>query len=295
MGSHLTPDIAIFIRVLELGSFVAAANETGYTSSGVSRMISRLEHSLEAKLLYRSTRQLSLTPEGEAFVIHARNILSSVETAEAEISTTAEHPRGHLRINCGTAYANHKLTPVLPEFSNLYPDITIDVSVSDRRINPITEQADITIRVGALLDSDLVAIPLGSVKRIIAASPGYISKHGAPEQPCDLAKHSCLLLSGFPYQANWPFVLKGERIDIAVKGRMTSDSAEALLRAAVAGLGIIRLGDFLGAEALASKQLVPVLDDYHVQDPQPISALIPSGRQSVPRVRALLDFLKAKC
>jgi len=294
MRSHLIPDIAIFIRVLELGSFVAAANETGYTSSGVSRMISRLEHNFAAKLLHRSTRQLSLTPEGEAFVVHARNILSSVEAAETEISMTAEHPRGHLRVNCGSAYANHKLTPVLPEFTELYPDITIEVSVTDRRINPITEQADITIRVGALLDSDLVAIPLGTVKRVIAASPSYIAKHGAPEQPCDLARHSCLLLSGFPHQANWPFDQKDERTEIAVKGRMTSDSAEALLHAAVAGLGIIRLGNFLGAEALASKQLVPVLADCHIQDPQSISALIPSGRQSVPRVRALLDFLRAK-
>jgi len=282
------------VRVLECGSFAAVAAEKGYTSSGVSRMISRLEDSLGTKLLFRSTRQLSLTPEGEAFLPHARRILAAIEIAGAELSKTAGSPRGHIRINCGTAFAHHRLAPMLPEFAELYPDISLDIAVTDQRIDPVVGQADVTIRVGDLADSSLLSIRLGTVARILAASPDYIAKHGAPLSANDLLKHNCLLLSGFPHQANWPFRDNGKPVKVTVKGSLTSDSAETLLRAALAGVGIIRLGDFLGAEALATGRLLPILADIHVQSEQPITALVQPGRQSIPRVRALLDFLKSK-
>lgn len=292
--THLAPEIAAFVRVLERGSFAAVASEKGYTSSGVSRMISRLEESLGTKLLFRSTRQLSLTPEGEAFLPHARRILEVIETAGAELSKTAGLPRGHIRLNCGTAFANHKLAPILPQFRELYPDISLDISVTDQRIDPVTEQADVTVRVGDMPDNSLVSIPLGTVARVIAASPAYVVRNGEPQRAKDLLQHDCLLLSGFPQQATWSFREKGKSVEVAVKGSLTSDSAETLLRAALAGVGIIRLGDFLGAEALASGHLLPILGNSHFQMEQPIRALVQPGRQSVPRIRALLDFLKSK-
>lgn len=290
---HLAPEIAAFVRVAERGSFASVASETGYTSSGVSRMITRLEDNLGNKLFFRSTRQLSLTPEGEAFLPRARSILESIEVACAELSDVAEVPRGHIRLNCGTAFANHRLAPYLAEFTALYPHILLDIAVTDQRVDPVAQQADVTIRVGDLADSNLIAIPLGSVTRVIAASPKYLEEHGEPQTAQHLRKHNCLLLSGFPHQAAWPFVEKGQRITIPVKGGLMSDSAETLLQAALSGAGIIRLGDFLGADALASGQLVPILTEIHDPAEQPITALVQPGRQSVPRVRALLDFLKS--
>lgn len=294
MKQLLFPDIAIFVQVLELGTFAAVAEETGLTSSGVSRIISRLEDRLRVKLLHRSTRRLLLTPEGETFLDYAGEMLALAEAAEADVSRTHGRPRGHLRINSGTAFASHKLSPILPRLLERYPEITLDLSVSDRRIDPVAEQIDVTIRVGQLGDSDLIAIRLGNVKRIIAASPGYLVNRGTPETPQDLAEHNCLLLKGFSRQAVWPMYQDGSRVEMTVSGSVTSDSADSLLRMAIAGTGIIRLGDFLGEKALSTGQLVPLLEDGHDPDPQPITALVTPGRQHIPRVRAFIDFLKAE-
>ncbi len=292
--SQLAPEIAAFVRVVELGSFAAVAMETGYTSSGVSRMVSRLEAGLGTKLIFRSTRQLSLTPEGETFLVRARSILEAIETARTELSDAMEAPRGQIRLNCGTAFANHRLAPVLGKFAAFYPDISLNISVTDYRVDPVADQADITIRVGELADSGLVAVPLGTVARVIAASPAYLATHGEPKAPQELLNHNCLLLSGFPQQASWPFRDKGRPFTVSVTGHLSSDSAETLLHAALSGAGIIRLGDFLGSDALASGQLVPILTQTHVPGKQAIVALVQPGRQSVPRIRAFLEFLKSR-
>ena len=157
------------------------------TASGVSRIITRLERRIGAKLLHRTTRRLVLTQEGEAFLVHARGILAAVEAAEADVASIHGRPRGHLRINSGTAFARHRLARLLPQFMERFPEITVDLSVSDYRIDPIADQVDVTIRVGPLGDSGLIAVRLGEVRRIIAGSPGYLDRHGVPEQPADLA------------------------------------------------------------------------------------------------------------
>ena len=294
MQKALLPDIATFIRVIELGSFASVAAESGFIPSGVSRIVTRLEDRLGTKLVHRSTRHLHLTPEGEAFCIHARRMLEIAEAAEADIQQTKGRPRGHLTVNSGSAFVRHKLAPVLPKFLNAYPDLTVGVSVSDRRIDPIAERFDVVIRVGRLADSDLIAFRLGTVRRIIAASRNYLEAHGEPQTPQELASHNCLLLEGFPGQALWPMRNGDRRYDIRVSGAVKSDNADTLLDMAVAGAGLIRLGDFLGADALANGKLVPVLTDYHFDDPQPISALILPGRQAIPRIRAFVDFIKSE-
>jgi DNA-binding transcriptional LysR family regulator len=291
---HPTSDIAFFARTVDLGTFAAVGAEAGLTASGVSRIVTRLESRLGAKLLHRTTRKLVLTQEGETFLAHARNILAAVEAAEAAVASAHGRLRGHLRLNTGTAFARYKLARLLPEFSERYPEITIDLSVSDRRIDPIADQIDITIRVGPLADSELIAVRLGDVRRVIVASPLYLERHGKPATAADLLQHNCLLLSGFSRLAQWPMFDGGSRIMMTPRGNITSDSAEVLLDLALAGTGIVRLGDFLGAEALAKGQLVSLLSDCHDDDPQPITALILPGRQTLPRVRALLDFLKSR-
>ena len=291
--TNLAPEISAFVRVVEHGTFAAVASDTGYTSSGISRMMTRLEENLGAKLLFRSTRRLALTPEGEAFLPRAQAILEAIEVASAEMSEASAAPRGHIRLNCGTAFANYKLAPYVNRFRERYPQISLDIAVTDQRVDPISEQADVTVRVGDLDDSNLVSIPLGTVARVIAASPKYLARYGEPQTIRELSDHNCLLLSGFPQQASWPFRENSRLVKVKVQGALTSNSAETLLNAALAGSGIIRLGDFLGADALASGRLVPILTDLHDPTEQPITALVQPGRQSVPRIRAVIDFLRS--
>lgn len=292
MARHLFPEIAAFVRVHEAGSFAAAAQDGGHTASGLSRMVSRLEDALGVRLMHRSTRRLALTPEGERFLDHAYSVLATLEIAQAELSAATGETSGTLRVNCGSAFAHHRLAPRLPAFLAAHPKVRVEIAVSDRRVDMLEERADVAIRVGRLEDSDLHAVPLGTVRRVIAASPDYLMRRGTPQTPQDLGKHDCLLLAGFPHQARWPMVEDGCPHTVSVGGPVVADTAETLLRLAEAGAGIVRLGDFLGAEALAAGRLVPLLTDVHDDDPSPITALIPPGRTALPRVKAFVSFLK---
>lgn len=290
-----TDDIALFVRTIDLGTFASAGAEAGLTASAAARIVSRLEARLGSKLLARTTRRLTLTQEGEIYLAHARAIVAAVEVAAAEVNAGRGQPRGLLRINTGTAFARHALVGWLPAFQARYPGITLDLTVSDLRGDPAIGQTDITIRVGPLADSNLVLVPLGSVSRIIAASPGYLARHGTPQQPIDLLAHNCLLLSGFARLAQWPMLENGKRILLPVKGNVTCDSADVLLDMTLAGIGITRFGDFLAERAIADGRLIPLLTGCHDADPTPMSALVLPGRQNIPRVRAMIDFLKTAC
>jgi len=290
---HLAGDIAAFVRVVDLGTFAAVADELGLTASGVSKAVTRLEARIGVKLLHRSTRRLVLTQEGEIYLLRAREILAAIEAAEAEVTAGRGQPRGLIRVNTGTAFAKHRLSRILPDFRARYPEVTVELSVTDRRIDPFADQIDVTIRVGPVEDSLLVAQRIGEVRRIIAASPAYLARHGTPHRPSDLMNHNCLLLTGFSRLAQWPMFEDGKRILLPVRGSISCDSADLLLDLALAGTGIVRLGDFLGQEAIDDGRLVPLLADCHDDDPSPITALILPGRQNIPRVRAFLDALKA--
>lgn len=290
-----TDDITIFVRTIDLETFAAAGAEAGLSASAVARIVTRLETRLGVKLLARTTRRLSLTQEGEIYLSHGRAIIAAVEVAAAEVSVSRTHPRGLVRINTGTPFARLRLVGWLPAFQAQYPGITLDLTVSDQRGEPTFDQTDITIRVGPLADSGLILIPLGKVSRIIAASPDYLARHGTPQQPRDLLAHNCLLLSGFARLAQWPMFEGSKRILLPVKGNVTCNSADVVLGMALKGIGIARFGDFLAERAIADGRLVPLLTNCHDTDPTPISALVLPGRQNIPRVRALLDFLTQAC
>lgn len=294
MSCQLLPEITAFVRVHEAGSFAAAAKDGAHTASGISRMVSRLEDALGVRLMHRTTRRLALTPEGDLFLGHARNVLATLEEAQADLSASSGKLAGTVRINCGSAFAHHRLAPSLPTFLAAYPKVRVEIAVSDRRIDLLDEQADIAVRIGKLEDSDLTGVSLGTVRRVIAASPDYLARRGVPTMPRDLLDHDCLLLSGFPRQACWPMIEDGRNVPVNVRGPVVADTAETLLRLAEAGAGIARLGDFLGTGALAAGSLVPILEDVHDDDPSPITALLPPGRISLPRVRAFVSFMQAK-
>ena len=284
-------EIGIFVRVVERGGFAAAAEETGLTPSGVSKAVTRLEDRLGVKLLQRTTRRLMMTAEGEMLLARGREILAAIEATEAEVMAARGKPKGSIRVSMGTAYAKHRLAPVLPEFRERYPEIDLNVSVADRRVDVIGEQLDVAIRTGALADSSLIARQLGQSRRVIAASPAYLARHGEPKKASDLADHACLLITGFARLSEWPLKVDGKVTPVSVKPAVMCDNADILAEMTLAGLGIVRLASFVIEDAIADGRLKPLLVDCHVSEPVPITALMPPGRQNLPRVRAFIDFL----
>lgn len=290
MNSAASSEMNAFVRVAERGSFAAAAVDLGLTPSALSKLVTRIEDRLGVRLLARTTRKLALTAEGELFVARSREILASIEAAEAEVTAASERPRGHLRVSVGTAVAKQILGAALPAFLARYPDITVELHVSDRQIDLVAEQVDVAIRSGALGDSTLVARKLAEATRVICASPRYLEKQGSPRVPADLLQHNCLTLPG-PAWAQWPFHTHEGINRLAVTGSFTSDNADLLLDMAVAGLGIARLADFMVERAVQQGALVPLLTDCHVPESFPIHALTVPGRHRAPRIRAFVDFL----
>ena len=283
-------DMRAFVRVVERQSFSAAAEDLSLTPSAVSRLVARLEDRLGARLLHRTTRRLSLTSEGELYFARARQIVSDIDEAEAEVARSRAAPRGHLHVNTSNAFATHQLAPVLPAFLVRYPDITVELSVTDRVVDLVEDYADVTIRAGRIPDTTLSARKIAEVARVICAAPSYLAQYGAPRGPADLAKHVCISLA-VGDATRWPFrTARGiEQFDIPA--RVTSDNGEVALRLALDGAGIVRLGDLLVGEPIRRGMLVPLLADVHHAEPIALSAVYLAGRHRTPKVRVFLDFL----
>lgn len=285
-----TSDLRVFVRVLDLGSFSAAASDLGLTPSAVSKLVSRLEDRLGARLLTRSTRRLALTPEGEAFLARARRIVADIEEAEAEVARVHGVPRGKLRINCGTAFGLHQLAPALADFVARYPEIDVDLSLTDRLIDLVEEQADVALRTGRLPGSAHAQRKIADLQRVICAAPSYLARRGTPRTVADLKEHDCIVVST-PGLSRWPFKGRGGIEAVDVHPRLITDDAVAALRLALAGAGVVRLADVVVGEALRDGTLVTVLEDVHHVEPFPLTAIYPPGRNRLPRVAVFLDFL----
>lgn len=284
-------EMDIFARVVERGSFAGAAKDAGLSPSAVAKLVGRLELRLGVRLINRTTRRLALTPEGDVYLERAREILGAIEAAEAEIATGRTSPRGHLRVHAYPVIAGQYLAPALPDFLERYPEITFDFMVTNHIVDLVAENLDISLRLGPLPDSGLVARKIVDLARIVCASPGYIARHGEPKKPTDLLQHSCLTLSRIPGLARWSFRVNGKPITVDVKGPVVADSADMLLRLAIEGVGILRLTEHVVADSIRKGLLQPLLQD--VQDPSvyPLYALTSSSRHQAPKVRAFVDFL----
>lgn len=287
-------EIATFVRVIERGGFAAAADEFGLTPSGVSKVITRLEDRLGVKLIQRTTRRLVLTPEGETLLARGRDILASIDATVAEVTAARGKPKGIIRVNSGTAFAKHKLVRHLGEFLERFPDITLELSIADRRVDVINDQFDVVIRTGRLEDSSLHMRKLGVSTRVIVGSPAYLKRRGTPVTAEDLARHTCLAITGLSRLSEWP-LRTGDRVsNLSIKAAIFCDSADILRDMAIAGIGLVRLSHFMLDDAIADGRLVPVLEDVHVSEVLDIAAVMPPGRQLWPRVRVFLDFVAEK-
>jgi DNA-binding transcriptional LysR family regulator len=288
-----TSDLRVFVRVMDRGNFSLAANDLGITPSAVSKLISRLEDRLGVRLLERSTRRLALTPEGETFLARARRIVADIEEAEAEVARVRGAPRGKLRINAGTAFGLHQLTPALADFLARYPEIDVDLSITDRLVDLIDEQSDIAVRSGHIPEGPFVQRKLADLQRVICAAPAYLARRGTPQVAADLRGHDCIVVAG-PGLNRWPFKTRSGIDVVDVRPRVTTDDAEAALRLAIEGAGIVRLSEVIVGSPLRSGELVALLTDVHHVEPFPLSAIYPSGRHRLPRVAVFLEFLEER-
>lgn len=284
-------EMAVFARAVDRGSFAAAAHDLGLSPSAVSKLITRLETRVGARLLIRTTRRLALTAEGELFLDRSRKILGAIESAEAEVASGRRGAQGHLRVHVFPTFAVDHLSMALPSFLARYPRITFEFLVTNREVNLIEDNIDIALQVGPLGKSSFAARKIADLTQIVCASPAYLARHGWPARPSDLAQHSCLTLSHIPGSRIWQFAAKGEAVRVEVGGQSVADSAHMLLKLAIAGAGIIRFGDIIVAEAIRAGLLVPLLEEWQEPGSYPLWALHQTGRQRVPRVKAFIDFL----
>lgn len=280
-----------FVTVVDAGGFTAAAGQLSMTPSGVSKLITRLEEQVGVRLLNRTTRSIALTPEGELMASRGRRILAELEELADELSLGRMRPRGLVRLSTGFAFGMHQLLRVLPEFRKRYPDIELTIDITDRIVDLTEEHMDIAVRMGPLKDSSLIARPIAEFRRIICAAPAYLKKHGTPRTPADLRKHQCLTIATAPNLRLWPFAMNGAPETVEVHGAIAATNAEAVLQLAMAGMGIIRLGDLIVGAAIKQGLLVPLLTDTHIDEPMPIHAVYPPGRYRSLRVQAVVDFL----
>ena len=286
-----TAEMTAFVRAVETGGFSAAARDLGLTPSALSKLVGRLEDRLGVRLLHRTTRRLQLTAEGETFFNRARPILTALDEAEAEVAAAGAQPRGLLRINCGSAFGRHQLTPAIPRFLERYPEIELDLTIDDLAPVPTDERHDLTIRIGALDESSAVARRICNLERVICAAPAYLERHGIPRTPDDLQRHNCLWITSLPALRRWPFDTDDGIRVVHISGNIVANNAETVLQLAVAGVGITRLTDVIVGDALRRGALVPVLTEWHHVEPVPLYATYPSGRHLAPKVRAMMDFL----
>ncbi|MBT5110779.1 MAG: LysR family transcriptional regulator [Rhodospirillaceae bacterium] len=283
-------EMSVFVEVVRQGGFSAAARTLNRTPSAVSKQISRLEDRLGVRLLNRTTRQLNMTEEGEAYFDRAAVILADIMETEAMVANQGAAPRGLLRVTCSTTFGRQKIVPVLPEFLTRYPELRMQLSLSDTLIDLVQDGFDVALRMGELNDSSLVARRLALIQRLVCAAPSYIEKHGLPEHPEQLSDHNCLVHRDVTAMNDWAFRLDGDIRKIHVGGSFESNSAVAIHEAALAGLGVAQMASFVAAPDLKAGRLVSCLDKF-VDSERPIYAVYPHRRHLTQKVRVFIDYL----
>jgi DNA-binding transcriptional LysR family regulator len=284
-------DLAVFVRVVELNSFTAAADALQISKAAVSKYVARLELRLGARLLQRTTRRLTLTEAGDALYRRGAAALSELADAESEVARLTGAPRGHLRVTAPVYFGEMHVAPLLHKFRAMYPDITLDLDFDNRFVDLIKERFDLALRITALTDSNLVARPLTPCPQVVCAAPAYLAKRGTPATPGDLRDHDCLSYSLDRTPKEWRFrSARGRWIAVNVNGSIRCNNDIALKQAMLNGLGLRQIPRFIVEFELERGELVEVLTDYE-SPPLNIYAVYATRRQLSPKVRVFVDFL----
>lgn len=281
-------EMAIFVHVVEAGSFTGAAKNLGLPKSTVSRKITQLEERLGIRLIQRTTRSLRLTDTGNAYYNHCARILSEIEEANIAVTQMQSTPTGTLRITAPVLFGSTVLSSLVAEYMEQHPQVSIDLVLSDQKLDLVQEGIDIAFRIGQLEDSSLIGRHLGDVRGLLCASPDYLARHGALKHPSELSEHT--LLSS-PEWTTWSLVgPNNEEFNVQVKPRLQVNDFASLYTLALSGVGIAPLPALIAASALRSGNLVPVLCAWPF-DANPIHALYPSNRHLSAKVRSFVDFV----
>lgn len=281
-----------FTQVVDSGGFAAAARQMGLSRSAVNKLVIALENELGVQLLHRSTRVVTPTETGLAFYERCVEILATLEEAERSITQLHEEPKGRLRINAPMTFGTLHLAPALADFLTQYPDLQVQLTLSDRFIDPIEEGFDVTVRIAQPHESaSLIVRPLAPAERMLCAAPSYLQAHGTPAHPDELRHHSCLHYGQLAVENQWTLVSPDGELTVAIQGVLCSNNGEVLKEAAVRGLGITLLPKFIVGNELQQGKLELVLPNY-----QPIELTIaiiyPVNRHLSTKVRLLVDFLQ---
>lgn len=284
-------DIAVFVRVVDSGSFTAAAARLDLSKSVVSKHVTRLEEQLGARLLNRTTRRLSLTEAGRLLYERSRKGLAEIEEATFEVSRLQEAPRGALMINAPMSFGILHLAPALPEFLRRYPELTVDMSLDDRQVNVIEEGFDVSVRIAELPDSSLVARRIAPCRHVIVAAPSYLARHGTPQTPEDLRHHNIVTYRYQESALEWHF--RGpdaKTTSVAVSGSLAMNNSLALRAALLEGVGITRTPTFVVGQDIREGRLVALLREYEPPE-LTIFLVYAQRRHQSPKVRAFVDFI----
>lgn len=286
-------EMEAFVQVVDRGGFSAAARALGMTPSAISKLVARLEARLATQLVHRSTRKLQLTPEGQNFYERSVRVLADLDEAE-RCAAAGAAPRGRVSLNASVSFGHIVLLPLLPRFLAAYPEVALDISLTDRVVDLMDERADIAIRWGQLPSSDLVARLLGHTRQAIVGSPAYLQKHGTPTTLEELERHNRLGANYRRRAPDWPLRVDGKAADMPIIGNLRASDGDFLRQLALQGVGLARLSIYHIHADLQAGRLVPVMEDFNPHEVEPIHAVYlgKSGRLPA-RIRAVLDFLVA--
>ncbi len=280
----------VFIRISETGSFSAVAREAGTTQPAVSRQIAALEDHLSARLLQRSTRGLTLTEDGRELLPHARLVVEAVEESEAAVGRGRAAPAGLVHLGCPGVFGRLYVAPRLPRLLERYPQMSIDLAMSDSVVDMVQEGLDLSIRVGDVSDPTLITRRIGVTSAIPVASHEYLSRHPEPQHPSELSHHECILFNRLPNADQWHFVGAEGPMTVRVSGRMRTNDIEAVVEAALGGLGVAMVPTWMLRDSATRHRLRPILTSWQPRR-RPIFVVYPSRRFLAPRTRAVIDFL----
>lgn len=288
-------DMAVFARVVEAGSFSSAARQLGLTPSAVSRQVARLEAALHVRLLERSTRKLRLTEAGSAAHARCQTLVAAAREVMALADTQSATPRGLVRISIPEAFAQQVVHPLMPAFLARYPEVDVQLIITDRTVDLYEEAVDLAIRITGAPPPGLAGRPLMSSPHVVCASPRYLAERGTPAHPRDLTQHSCLYLGADDRDRHWRFRKNGDEVTVRVSGRYVADQSDVRLDGALQHLGIASLPGFTAARALHSGALLRVLADWdHITDYAGTAwVLYPPNRYLSAKLRVWIDFVVA--
>jgi LysR family transcriptional regulator for bpeEF and oprC len=284
-----------FVRVVEAGTFTKAADSLSLPKPTVTRLVQALEAQLETKLLNRTTRRVTVTADGAAYYDRALRLLGELEELESSMSKAKANPRGRLRIDVAAAVGQLLLIPALPDFYARYPDIRIDLGVSDRPVDLISENVDCVLRGGEITDQSLVARRIGEFHTILCATPAYLKRHGIPQHPSELEEERHTVVNYFSHRTGqaYPFSftnMTGERVEVQGRHMLSVNDSNANVAAGLAGLGIIRIATFMAQTHIAAGTLEPVLLDW-CADSIPIHVVYPPNRHLSAKLRVFVDWV----